>query len=173
MHSSLHGLTVKAVVLGLVLGLAITAMTPSSSHAIPTAGDYIFTSGPTGTFTSSGTDLTAWSITDLSGKTWSNLDNSLTLLANGPNFFEQTGAQSALNGLPERLFISWTDLTTQISFKIAEGCCRTTVPLSFTYTSVAPVPEPASLVLMSLGLGLLLLVDFVRRRRRQGGLQVG
>jgi hypothetical protein len=173
MHISLHGPTVKAVVLGLVLGLAITAITPSSSHAIPTAGDYIFISGPTGTFTSSGTDLTAWSITDLSGKTWSNLDNSLTLLANGPDFFEQTGAPSTLLSPPERIFISWTDMTAQISFKIDAGCCRTTAPLSFTYTSVASVPEPTSFALVGLGLGLLLLADYVRRQRRQGGLQIG
>lgn len=173
MHPSLHGLTVKAVVLGLVLGLAITAMTPSSSHAIPTAGDYIFTSGPTGTFTSSGTDLTAWSITDLFGKTWSNLDNSLTLQANGPDVFEQIGDPSTLNGVPELLRIVWTDLTTQHAGKMASGCCVATAPIPFTYTRVTSVPEPASLILVGLGLSLLVLVGYVNRQRHQGGLQVG
>jgi hypothetical protein len=173
MHISLHGPTVKAVVLGLVLGLAVTAISPSSSHAIPTAGDYIFTSGPTGTFTSTGTDLTAWSITDLFGKTWSNLDNSLTLQSNGPDFFQQTGDPSTLNGVPELLRIVWTDLTTQHAGKVGSGCCVATSPIPFTYTPVTAVPEPASLILVGLGFSLLALVRYLNRQRRQGGLQIG
>ena len=173
MRTKLHWPSVNAMVFGLGLGLAVTVIAPSSSHAIPTAGDYIFTSGPTGTFTSSGTDLTAWSITDLFGKTWSNLNNSLTLQANGPDVFEQTGDPSTLNGVPELLRIVWTDLTTQHAGKMASGCCVVTAPIPFTYTRVTSVPEHASLILVGLGLSLLALVGYLNRQRRWVGLQVG
>lgn len=70
MRTKLCWSSLKAMVFGLGLCLAVSAITPTTSHAIPSAGDYIFTSGLTGTFTSDGTQLTKWSITDPGNFLW-------------------------------------------------------------------------------------------------------
>lgn len=54
-----------AVVLALCVSVFIFAPTPA--QAIPMAGDYMFTSTFTGTFTSDGTMLTAWDFTCVLG----------------------------------------------------------------------------------------------------------
>lgn len=58
----------------LVLFTASIGMGPQPAQAIPTAGDYIFTSGLSGTFTSDGSMLTVWHITDPFFRVWSSSD---------------------------------------------------------------------------------------------------
>ena len=59
---------VALVGLSLLGGVAVVA--PTQSYAIPVAGEYAFTSGLSGTFTSDGSKLTAWNILGPLGSTF-------------------------------------------------------------------------------------------------------
>ena len=146
---------------------ALLTIAPPTAHAIPTAGDYVFTSGLTGTFTSTGSSLSAWQITDPSGNPYNSLtdtvvDNSPVLFAvkTGPDFpFLQL--EWDISGLGNHAF----------QYVLDSGFASGSLPMTFQAVSSSSVPEPSAVVL--LGIGLLALVGYVRRQRHHAELQVG
>lgn len=164
MRTSLQWQAMKATVLGLGVVLAVVVTNPSSSHAIsfpiPTAGTYVFTSGLTGSFTSDGAKLTDWNITDLLGQVWTPL-TPVIASTNNPFVFGQVRA------INESFSLDWNmNITTAThGLQVTAG--------NFGFAASSAVPEASSGALAGLGLGLLMLIDYVRRERRQTGLQVG
>ena len=151
-----------AVLCSLPLVLASFAFFPATSQAIPVAGNYLLTSGLTGTFTSDGNKLTAWAITDAFNIVWTPTTTfSSAVLVNGADEFIQGQDQLPLHGL----IIDWT-LNEATSFNIFDFNIST-----ITYKVVSNVPEPSGLALVGLGLGVLALYGV--RQRRQTELQVG
>ena len=87
-HHTKHLSSVLAVLLGFALVCGVTTITPATSHAIPVAGDYTFTSGFTGTFTSNGNALTVWSFSVPSTIVlWTDSDPSVRPATNGNTIF--------------------------------------------------------------------------------------
>ena len=87
----------KTVILSLGVVIACTSLSPRVSHAIPIAGDYVFTSGLTGSFTSNGTRLTVWAITDSSNFLWTNVGSTASIfpvMINTSDFFNQVDPTS-------------------------------------------------------------------------------
>ena len=140
---------------------ALLTLAPPAAHAIPVAGDYEFTSGLTGTFTSDGNSLTAWSFRDpLTSVLWRNNDPSIQVNDNneyglllGTSFF---GA----------LQLSWGFGIVHV----APPNVFATYDITFKKPS-ENVPEPsAGLLLLA---GLVMLVGYGWRQQRHAGLQVG
>lgn len=144
---------VAVLMLGLSLmgGAAIVA--PTNSYAIPSAGNYVFTSGLTGSFTSNGTSLTVWNIV---GPSSTHYLTGSTILNNSNTFTQVVGTKA--------LGISW------LLNGFGEGGLN---PLGGTLKSVTyqlSVPEASTITLILLSLiGLL----FCSWRRRQAGMQIG
>ena len=164
MRTLLDWLSMRVIVLGLGISLAIAATTSTPSYAIPVAGEYLFTSGLTGTFTSTGTGLINWNITDDLGNVWTTSTPSVRLTSNDATLFvvQTTLAPSSA------LVIRWDP--SLFSTRAVRGL----PPIRpFTFVKATPVPEPSGFVLVSLGLGLLALVGYMNRQRREAGLQIG
>lgn len=165
--------------LGLVL-LIGSLMFTTPAGAIPTAGNYQFTSGLTGTFTSTGFSLSEWSFTDVTGLHWANHMGSAPVLSNDKFLFRQhqfefpPGADQTLNPFNRILTIDWATPILYNMRAIREGFIPNLGPpltLTWAIQPTATVPEPSSASMA--GLGLLLLLGYGWWQRRQAGLQVG
>ncbi|BCS30911.1 hypothetical protein TBR22_A01120 [Luteitalea sp. TBR-22] len=158
----------RKTLLAATIAVAVTLATGQAQAApITTAGDYVFTGGLTGTFTSDGTKLTKWSFTGNAGILW---DNTLIFGAGG-------GGSQAIGENSTTRFISGIVLTralVRVSWADGTwgeqglGFCSPFSPCGQNGTFTAelvtspppppPVPEPVALTLMAfgtLGLGVL------------------
>jgi len=168
-----HGrLIVKlgSALLTLCLVAGFVVLAPVASHAIPSPGDYAFTSGLTGTFHVEGTGsaghLTAWEIDDPTASTihWSN-----TMLLPAGLQVEVTNDSSTFetNEFGHYFFTlnwltgQWTDYASASEETHVGG---------FTYEGRTAVPEPSSLGLVASA--LLGLAGYGWRQRRQAWMQV-
>lgn len=139
-------------VLSLMSG-GVAAVAPTTSYAIPLAGNYTFTSGLTGTFTSDGANLTAW---DIIGPLGGHFTTGVTAL-NDPDLFITLLERPSLS-------LIWAD---QKFFEdTVTGSLRTN---TFTFSSIA-VPEASTIVLGVLGLVGVMACPW---HRRQAGHQRG
>lgn len=165
-HHTKHLSSVLAVLLGFALVCGVTTITPATSHAIPVAGDYTFTSGFTGTFTSNGNALTVWSFSVPSTIVlWTDSDPSVRPATNGNTiFFAATQAGDV------RIDWSNTSFTARLNLT-AGGIGSFDGPFSYQPAINGTVTESSSAALT--GVGLLLLLGYGWRQRRHAGLQVG
>ena len=165
-HHTKHLSSVWAVLLGLALVFGVTTITPATSHAIPVAGDYTFTSGFTGTFTSNGNALTVWSFSVPSTIVrWTDSDPSVRPATNGNTiFFAATQAGDVRIDWSSNSFTARLNLT-------AGGIGSFDGPFNYQPAINGTVPESSSAALT--GVGLLLLPGYGWRQRRHAGLQVG
>lgn len=145
------------MVFGLGLCLALLATTPTSSYAIPVAGTYEWEAGSvlTGTFTSNGSVLTFWHMTD-GVTTWQTSD-PIPLTNDKDQFFAI---------FPAPIQIVW-----ETGGPMSAAILASETDFSNAFKLATAVPEPSGLALVSLGLGLLALYSW--RQRRQTGLQIG
>ncbi len=142
----------------LFTGLCLTIVSlglSSPSYAIPIAGDYVFTNGLTGTFTSDGSQLTAWNITvpSPSSITFCNACGQLTSF--NDSFIFDTIDKSITSN--EELSISWPDKTwSLLQETLSSG--------TFDYKA-AGVPEPSLVTLLASALLTLSLYRWQQHRR--------
>ena len=152
---------------------AILLFTPAPSLAIPSAGTYDFTSGLAGSFTSDGSMLTNWMITDPFGATWTpSTPSSSHIVNNNINVFHQELFVPAF--FFDDLFIDWNAflfISNNASNFLLEGVVSRSSE-AFTFSQLPnSVPEPATgLLLLS---GLALLAAYSVRQRRPTGVHVG
>lgn len=152
---------------------------PTPAQAIPVAGDYILTgsSNFVGSFTSDGSQLTAWSISyNPLSVTWNTLDACFGFSGD----CVQTNTNISFNTYStafDNLYIDWGD-TGATTFCGLLPCITTDrysgdnqwVSESLTYAPAA-VSVPGTF--WPFALGFLALVGYDWRQRRQAGLQVG
>ncbi len=124
---------------------ALLAVSPAPSFAIPVAGDYIFTLGFSGTFTTDGNQVTAFDITVPSG------DRITTADVISDPFFSFNDATrfspfDHINGFGGRWNTNLGDY-----FQPDVG----NVIIDIAYAT-APVPEPAAGLLLLVGVVLLM-----------------
>lgn len=134
----------------------------SPSHAIPIAGSYVFTNGLTGTFTSNGSQLTAWNIT-LSSLTSTVFCQGcgLQVQTNSPSLFATMNKSVTPN---EELSLGWGNNSWSLQLETLESG-------TFAYkATTAGVPEPS--VVLLLASGLLALSLYGWRQQRQPKLQL-
>ena len=143
---------------------AILAVNPPPSQAIPTAGDYEFisASGLSGTFTSDGSILTQWDITEPSGYQWQDTLLTQEVIVNDQGAFVTA---DPLN-LFQILSLSWdpNPQSTGVSYFAPGSDTEGTA----TFKSV---PEPSTALLVLAGLGFL--AGYSWRQQRQAEVQVG
>jgi len=162
--------------LSVVMALsALFAAPPQLAQAIPSNGDYSFTpgSGLTGTFTVDGTDLTVYDITvDNVPITFTSVNSSDTY-----NFFDDSTRILTSQGNSQyHLDLFWAYRVWDFDSCDGQGGCVENSPASappLRFEKLSSVPEPSTAMLLFAGMGLLGLVEYVRRQRRQPGLQVG
>ena len=161
---------------------ALLTLTPPTAHAIPAAGDYVFTSGLTGTFTSDGNQLTAWAIQDplLSTLIWTDTASTTQSAISDTtvSFFTSIGDTSTLLGDVRILQVLFTPEFPSDAFHaqhfVDAGLINfASSPVTYEVVSPTSVPEPSAVVLQGLALGVLALMGYVRRQQRHAGLQVG
>jgi hypothetical protein len=163
-----------------VFSALLTFASPLTSHAIPIAGNYMFTSGLTGTFTSDGNQLTTWNFTDpldsILPVTWDSSSPLKFVSSNTPTSFLQEESGRIVGG-PGTFFlyqvsIDWT--SNQFNANRFDDSFAPPIDevfngtYSFAPATGNPVPEPSTFGLLAIG-----LVTFVAYKRRQAGQLVG
>lgn len=153
-----------------VLGFVIIIMTSGPVHAIPMAGNYAFTSGFTGIFTSDGTKLTAWDFRDPSNYHWSDriiIDrNEIVLVhANDANGF---GANLHNRHLLNEVDLQYSQTNSSafrysfFNFSAPPGNNNGSGIGTFHVASSVPIPS----TFLPFVLGLLILVGYHWRQQR-------
>ena len=143
----------------LFTGLCLTLVclgVSSPSYAIPIAGNYTFTNGLTGTFTSDGNKLTAWNITipSLSSTVFCKACG-LDTPTNGSAIFVTANKAVTPN---EELSIFWSTNSWSLQLETLESG-------TFTFkANTAGVPEPSAVLLLASGLIVLSLYGWQQRR---------
>lgn len=157
--------SVWAVLLGFALVFGAITITPATSHAIPVAGDYTFTNGFTGTFTSDGNALTVWSFSVPSTIVlWTNSEPGVSPTTNdSTTFFAATQAGDV------RIDWSSSSFTGRLNLS-AGGIGDFAGPFSYQPATNGTVHEASSAVFT--GVGLLLVLGYGWQQRRETGLQV-
>jgi len=150
----------KALLLSLGVLTTIIGLTPTVSYAIPSAGNYSFTSGLTGNFTSDGTQLTVYHIEALYN-TWDSTHSWEIVVQN-----DSTSFTALTDDKAPCLYCGVTLYWPTDHAWVRVGGLSWLDVGQFTYT----VPETTSMSLIVLGLGLLVLVDYRGRQRRQAGV---
>ncbi len=142
--------------IGLVfVGMVMLAATPA--EAIPVASDYLFTSGLTGTFTSTGSSLSAW---EIQFGTLQFSSSSDFLFRNEVDIFETD------------FFLSFVSL--HIDWRVNRFIIpQASIDSQFLFSpAVSSVPEPATGLLVLTG--ILGFVGYHQwRPRKQNELQAG
>lgn len=152
---------VWSLVMGFTICSALTVLSPVPAQAIPSAGDYTFTSGFTGTFTSNGTSVTEYNFIDAVGMLWLRRIPVILEMQNNVTYF---ALLNDFNGAT--LIWNWADGV----FADCQGTACRIGTMSYT-GDLRTVPEHSSAVFI--GLGLLLLHGYGWRQRRATGLQIG
>lgn len=159
--------SIKVLFLSLGISIAAASLSPTPSHAIPSAGIYNFTSGLTGTFTSNGTTLTDWAFKDPNSSIWLPgiwTPGVGTVFSNNATTFAQTDPFFFFD-----VSITWTSSSWVAVAPTVEGI-KSVITGTLSYSLQQSVPEPSGLALLSLGLGTLALVRYIKRQLRQAGL---
>lgn len=138
-------IAVAVTVLSLLGGVAVVA--PTASYALPLPGDYVFTSGLTGTFTSDGAKLTAW---DIAGPLGGHFTTGKTALNDSDLFITLLERPS--------LSLIWADA--KFFEDTVTGALSTN---TFTFSSTA-VPEASTIILGVLGLVGVMACPWHRRQ---------
>jgi hypothetical protein len=154
--------------LACVLGFVIVASEPV--HAIPMAGNYAFTSGFTGIFTSDGSKLTAWDFRDPSNYHWSDritVDRNLDILvnANDANGFSADRLNSHLFNRVDLEYSHTNPSAFRYSFfnfEAPPGSTNGSGIGTFHIASSVPIPS----TFLPFVAGLLILVGFHWRQQR-------
>ena len=148
---------------------ALLTLTAPAAHAIPVAGDYEFTSGLVGTFTSDGNQLTAWDFyaSIVPQMHWRN-DGATQVLDNNIHFFQARLLPGYFIGL------SWPipGILPRPAFNTGIfSNSYSSILFSYETAPTTSVPEPsAGLLLLA---GLVMLAGYEWRQRRQTRLQIG
>lgn len=146
--------------------VASTALSPTVSPAIPVAGDYEFTNGLVGTFTSDGQHLTEWDF-QVAGSTvtWTPSNSIQTVTSNNSDAFSalQPGLTPLLSS---SISLVWNDPSGSPRYVSTDPKGANTELL--LYRPASAIPEPSSLVLLFVGVGLLAYNGW--RQRNQAGL---
>jgi hypothetical protein len=133
-------------------------MASSDARAIPLTGTYTVSGLTSGSFTSDGTRLTAWDLTDHFATRWNNTIQNQTATINDASLFAV--GQNLPN--PTAAFsVSWDDQL----FLAIKGQRQVFGAFNFRLNAMS-VPEPSAVLLVLAG--LLLLAGY--RRRPAGGL---
>lgn len=149
--------------------LTVGLVAPNGSAAVPIAGEYVFTSGLTGTFTSDGNRLTAWFIDDPNTDVVWNSANTLQEVTSNIDLHFITRFNSGGDaGTASRLEIVWDDLSfaTLIRQNGSNGEDELRIDsgvIAFD-SRRASVPEPSSF--LSVLMGIALLSAYAMRQRR-------
>ena len=142
---------------------------PNGSAAVPIAGEYVFTSGLTGTFTSDGNQLTAWSIDDPNTDVvWSSANTLQEVTSNIDLQFVTRFDSGGEAGTTSRLELVWDDLSFATIIRPngsnGEDELRIDSGVIAFDSRRASVPEPSSL--LSVLMGVALLAAYAMRQRR-------
>lgn len=172
----------STVLSSLALMTALTTFTPTLSHAIPVAGDYIFTSGLVGGFTSDGTQVTKYLVfMEGTGYAYGSPgpDNpSIPFIVKNDqtsfDLFDETRREASISLLWDTLLAThnrWGEGPQGPDPSIDPLMVISSLTRAFNYRLVNTVPEPSVVIL--LGVGLLVLIGYSRQQRRQAELQAG
>ena len=158
----------KHLVYTILYLLIMVCIWTDPAEAIPSAGDYTFSSTyVNGTFASTGTDLSSWSFSD----TWdpsvtTNWSGPAPLLPAGSSIFQNDVALLQLVGTLHRsLGIDWGNGIV-VSSRLEPAPAGVNMPFT-----VSAVPESSAGILLATG--LLGIAGYRWSQRRREGLQVG
>lgn len=156
----------RVILLALFLLPPVLSWTPAPAHAIPTAGDYTFTSGFTGTFTSNGNALTVWTFTVPSTVVlWTDSEPSVNPPITNDSLVFSAQTQAGF------IKIDWSSNSFTARINLINGPPTDFAgPFGYQRATTGAVPEPSTALLA--GLGLLLVLGYGWRQRRQAGLQI-
>ena len=147
--------------IGVIALSALIAVSPTPSFAIPTIisnpGNYQFTSGLDGTFTTDGSHLTAWHFTDGFNKVWDNTNLLDQVVENNVQFLRLTFSNDFGLGVESRsLSINWQGRAFErlvLDFRSPQF--RDVDKILAPSVRASPVPEPSSALLALTGLVLV------------------
>ncbi len=151
---------------------SLLTLSPPAAHAIPAAGDYVFTSLFSGSFTSTGSSLSAWQFTTPSGHSFSSITDLVHL--NDDYTLEVYDSTFIIPGVPFAQ-ITWDSTGFGDSFVQyyvnSSPFIESSYGLTFIPAPSSSVPEPsAGLLLLA---GLVMLMGYGWRQQRQAEMQVG
>lgn len=175
LYSARAGQAFRSGIVGFGVVAALVTLPPAVSHAVPVAGDYVFSAGLAGSFHSNGTFLDSWhmQIPDTAAVFDDTFSNQVILRNDSQVFWDR-------NVLPFitvdyfDLVIVWPLNFSQLSVKLID---REDVvfdhPSIIEYfpTSPTAVPEPPSISLLMLA--ILALLGYGWRKQRQARLMIG